>query len=164
MSNKRIGWGIGILLVAIVFAVSIFGHTNTPATAAITNPPTNLDYLQLSQGLQLPGGPSITTALQGSNIQFIKFGTCTIKADTSITATTTGAAECAFTGVKTGDTVFVTLNASTTLASQYVIKGAVASTTADGFIRFSILNLTGGSAVPAATAGFGSSTAVLILR
>lgn len=99
----------------------------------------------------------------GSSFSLIKSGTCSILANASVTASTTSNFDCAFTGVQSGDNVQAQLSASSTLASQFVIKGVTASTTS-GWITFSLLNLTGTSAVPAATNGFGSSTAVVIFR
>lgn len=99
----------------------------------------------------------------GTAFAHVKTGTCSILANASVSATSTKNFDCAFDGVKAGDKVFVHQVASSTLASQYVIKGYVASST-DGYITFSILNLTGGAAVPAATNGFGSSTEVSVFR
>lgn len=99
----------------------------------------------------------------GTALSVVAKGTCTILADASVAATSTKNFDCAFSGVKAGDTVMAHLSASSTLASQYVIKGYVASST-DGYITFSILNLTGAAAIPAATNGFGSSTQIVILR
>ena len=118
--------------------------------------------LQIDSGATTFAG-SLAIGSTGSALTLVKKGTCTILANSSIAATSTANADCAFTGVLSGDVVMAHLAASTTLASQYVIKGYNASTTA-GFVTFSILNLTGGAAVPGATVGFGSSTEVEIFR
>lgn len=110
------------------------------------------------------GGIQVSAPLtEGSIYTLIKSGTCTLLANTSITATSTGNVDCAITGIKSGDLVFMRLAASTTLASQYVMKSAQASTT-NGYATVQLINLTGATAVPAATNGFGSSTAYQIYR
>lgn len=106
---------------------------------------------------------TMTIGTSGSALSVVAKGTCTILANASVAATSTKNFDCAFSGVRAGDTVMAHLSASSTLASQYVLKGYVASSTND-YITFSILNLTGAAAVPAATNGFGSSTEIIILR
>lgn len=115
-------------------------------------------------GTQFPHGIVVgSNTFSPSNLSLVKAGTCSILANASVAATSTANFDCAFTGVRSGDVVVVTQVSSSTVASQYVIKGANASSTAD-FITFSVLNLTGAAATPAATNGFGSSTQVLIFR
>jgi hypothetical protein len=103
----------------------------------------------------------------GTAYKLIKSGTCTLRADFSIAATSTRNVSCTgitgYTGAA-GDVVRLQLAASTTLASQYLVKSASASTTASGSIEAALVNLTGGAAVPAATNGFGSSTVYQVFR
>lgn len=100
---------------------------------------------------------------QGTRFTFVKTGTCSLLAHSSIPATTTRSVDCAITGIRSGDLVDLNLAASTTLASQYVIKSSQASTT-NGWATVQLLNLTGGTAVPANTNGFGSSTVYKLYR
>lgn len=102
-------------------------------------------------------------AVSGTKYSYIKSGTCFLLADSSHAATTTKNFDCAVTGARSGDLVRMSLAASTTLASQYIIKSAQASTTAN-FLTVQLLNLTGTSAVPSATNGFGSSTSYMLFR
>lgn len=101
----------------------------------------------------------------GTQHSVILSGTCNILADSSITATTTGFADCAATGVVAADKVFFTL--ATTSPSGFIygfhVMGANASSTS-GFITFSIKNNTGADRIPAATALFGSSTQYWVVR
>lgn len=106
---------------------------------------------------------TMTIGTSGSALSVVAKGTCSILANASVAATSTKNFDCAFSGVRAGDIVMAHLSASSTLASQYVVKGYVASST-DGYITFSVLNLTGAAAIPAATNGFGSSTEIVILR
>lgn len=99
----------------------------------------------------------------GTALKLIKSGTCTILANVSIAATSSKNFDCTFTGARSGDIVLAHPIASSTVAAQYAITGYNASTTNDT-ITFTVLNLTGVAAVPAATVGFGSSTQVTLLR
>ncbi len=117
-------------------------------------------------GTRFPHG--LTVGLGGSvnsptNLALYEQGTCTITANASIAATSSALVDCAATDVVASDVVSLTLQASTTLASQYVITSAIASTTA-GHIQLRLLNLTGTAATPTATNGFGSSTVFQIWR
>lgn len=150
-SMKNFFWAAGSVIVAVLLSFLI-GNTVHPFFGAITSPATNLDYLQLSQGLAIPAGPSVSTTVQGTNVQGIWDGTCTIFAySATIVASTTADVECqagaatltALTGVTLGDRVFMTLSTSTpTTSNGLVIESASASTTA-GYIHMKISNLTG---------------------
>lgn len=160
MSNKTLT--IGVLVAIVIAIVGLF----TPVRQAVSQAfggTTNYDTVSAT-GLQIGVGcnDSYKTCL-GSSIAAIFKGTCTLLADSSVTATSTKNFDCAIPNVQPGDIVQAQLNASTTPASQYVIKGVMASTT-PGFITISLLNLTGTSAVPSATNGFGSSTDYEIFR
>lgn len=173
MTNaKKIGAFVVVALLAIVAwnvlhldapETSLFG-ANECATGQTCLPSLELTGPNsgVTNALQVDAG-TFQLSSSGSALTLIKKGTCSILANASVGATSTANFDCSFTGVKSGDTVMAHLTASSTLASQYVIKGYVASTT-DGWITFSILNLTGGAATPAATNGFGSSTEISILR
>lgn len=94
---------------------------------------------------------------------FVASGTCSLLANFSITATTTRSVDCVASEAKSGDIVFVNLARSTAMAQQYVVRASSASTT-NGYISVDLLNLTGATAVPTATSGFGSSTVYQIFR
>lgn len=99
----------------------------------------------------------------GTRIGPIISGTCTgIIANTSITASTTKAFDCAVTGVVSGDYVFWQ-PASTTPAGNnlgFVVTGASASTTS-GYVTLLIANFGPTGAVPY---GIASSSNFLILH
>lgn len=154
--------GIAFVIVGAVVgglvAVSFGGQATAPTTTPDAGSVYNIVQKYFSDGIQVG-----QTQFAPSNLTLIKMGTCTLLANASITASTTKGADCAVTGARPGDIVNMQLAASTTLASQYVIKSAHASTTND-FITAELLNLTGGTAVPTATNGFGSSTVYQIWR
>lgn len=173
MTKTTIGTVIAFIVLVVLGWMVLGSHKADTLVGAVTNQCASGQTCLPSMELTGPVG-SVLNALQvdagtfqlgatGNSLSLIQKGTCTILADASVAATSTKNFDCAFAGVNAGDTVFVTEQASSTLASQFVIKGATASSTT-GFITFSILNLTGTAAVPSATNGFGSSTQVLILR
>ena len=98
----------------------------------------------------------------GTSLQLVKSGTCTLVADTSIAATSTGTGTCATVGSLAGDQVFISLATTTTKqAANFIPLGTVAGTDSTTIRLF---NLTGVAAVPSATNGFGSSTQYQIFR
>lgn len=115
--------------------------------------------IKFIKGLHI-GNPLTQNA---KRLELVSEGTCTLLANFSITATTTRSVDCAVSEARSGDVVFVQLARSTAMAQQYVVKSANASTTS-GFISVDLLNLTGASAVPSATSGFGSSTTYVLYR
>lgn len=156
---KNFIWAVGTAAVTLALAWLLLGVTHAGKYGAITSPSTNLDYLQLSQGLQLPAGPSVTTTNQGTNIQSIVNGSrlggqpCYIRASSQTIAAsstvqvdcqaTAGAGTSALNGVQAGDRVFVTMGTTspTTFLGLQVL-GASASSTA-GYITLNVLNGTG---------------------
>ena len=121
---------------------------------------TNLDGLTITPVLSSDG---LAVGSSGTTIQKVIDTTCSIVANSSVPATSTRNFDCTVTGVVSGDRVTAMLAASSSVASQYVIKGVTASTT-DGYVTISLLNLTGTAATPAATNGFGSSTLIRVTR
>lgn len=99
----------------------------------------------------------------GTTYTLIKSGTCTLLGDNSIAATSTGNVDCAVTGARSGDLVRLNLAASTSIASQFVVKAVQASSTAN-YITAQLVNLTGAARVPSSVVGFGSSTQYQIFR
>lgn len=108
---------------------------------------------------------TFTQGSSGTAITQIIATTCTILANSSIAATSTGSADCAVTGVQAGDKVVDVTLATTTPVTNLGIQivGANASSTA-GWVTFKLLNLTGAAVTPGSQANFGSSTQVLIIR
>lgn len=166
--NKTTKIALGIVALAVVIAgVAVSQRAGLFGASGPTHyqKESFLEGLSVGTGRQLnvSRAGALTIGSTGSALSVVSKGTCSILANASVAATTTANFDCAYTGVQSGDIVMAHLTASSTLASQYVLKGVVASSTS-GWITFSILNLTGGSAVPAATNGFGSSTEVIIFR
>lgn len=160
MSNKQLT--IGVLVAIVIAIIGLF----TPAgktVATMFGGVTNYTVLSASTLQVGPGCNNSYDTCQGSSITGLFKGTCTLLSDASVAATSTKNFDCAVTGVQSGDIVEAQLTASSTIASQYVIKGAVASSTS-GWVTISLLNLTGAAAVPSATFGFGSSTNIQIFR
>ncbi len=156
------------IFISLVTSIVVIG-----AVLALT-PVQKMDSVPSSLGsqiettlIQLGGGVQVGGA--GTKYSLVKSGTCTLLADSSIPATSTRAVDCAipasgsFNGIRSGDIVRLNLQASTTLASQYIIKSSQASST-NGYASALLVNLTGGAAVPSATNGFGSSTVYQIFR
>lgn len=147
---KNLFWAAGSVIVAVVIALLL--GSGGVKFGAVTSPATNLDYLQLSQGLSLPAGPSVSTTVQGTNLQALLAGNCIIHAyATTIAATSTATVDCqagasALTAIPTiavGDNVFVHATSSwPTTSGGLVIESSQASTTA-GYITMTISNLTG---------------------
>lgn len=159
--NKNLVIGVLALLTLLsgYFALRNNGFLGANATGQA--------HYQLENFLQ---GLTVGTsggATKGTSYRLIRSGTCTLIGDSSITATSTGLASC--TGITgyvgaSGDVVRLQLAASTTLASQFVVKSAYASTTASGSIEAVLINLTGANRVPSSVNGFGSSTVFQIFR
>lgn len=100
------------------------------------------------------GGESVGPT--GTFNQNTQFGTCNLIGTTAgITATSTANFDCAVTGVKSGDTIFGDPPATEGVGvlSDILVQKVVASTT-NGFITFTLVNLTG-----AATTTLGSNVA-----
>jgi hypothetical protein len=171
------------VILSVLFVTGVVGAATTISTnivtegtlavtgaSTLTGAVTASDTLTVASTLGVTGASTLTggvTVGSGTAMTRIYKGTCTLLANNSIAATSTGYAQCALSSgtVAAGDIVFVTL-ATTTSATgmNYTIAGAQASTTNSAYIEVKLLNLTGGAAVPAATAGFGSSTQYLIIR
>jgi len=145
---------LGVLgLLALVFGGLLFTKSGQAPVSFGGMPLLEMQTFQ--QGIQI--------GTRGSKYTFKEKGTCTLLANFSITASTTRSVSCAVESARSGDVVMVNLLGSTTLASQYIVKSSQASTTS-GFIEVQLYNATGGSVVPAATDGFGSTTTYLLER
>ncbi len=176
-SQNKIWIAIGVVAIVLIAWLALRPHP-TKLSGALScgdGTATCLPALELTgallstnPSLQIDAGSmtdlgTLKIGSSGSSVSQIINTTCDIPGNASVAATSTKNFDCAISGVQSGDKVYVTEQASSTLATQYVIKGATASTT-NGFVTFSVLNLTGAAAVPSATPGFGSSTQVLIVR
>lgn len=158
---------IGVLAITTLLFGFLYFHSGSSSVAAGSPQPTGPQHYQMESFLL-----GLQTGSRGTPLSLYASGTCSLQANSSIAATSTKTFSCTgatlwngatYTGVST-DIVDVQLAASTTLASQYVVKSAQASTTANGSIEMTLINLTGGAATPAATNGFGSSTQFQIYR
>lgn len=165
MNKQNILWGIAGLALVLSIIGLVGGH-NQSASGVRLSGVTNYDSLTLAptnatEGLKV----GTTTPSQFASTLNLVYATSSafLIANASITASTTANVDAAVVGVQPGDFVVGQLTASSTLASQFIVKGVVASSTA-GFVTFSIYNATGGSLLPATTNGFGSSTQVWIFR
>lgn len=161
-----------IVIGVLVLIVALLSYSNQSVRSFLGGPtPTGQAHTQLEtfqQGLIVGNGTG-SGANKGTAYQLIRSGTCSLQANASITATTTKQYSCTgsdLTGYvgTSRDIVRVALAASTTLASQYLVKYAFGTTTTSASLEVGLLNLTGVSAVPAATNGFGSSTQFQIFR
>jgi len=149
-------------------AVTISGPTLLAGTASTTgNFSVNGKATTTASSGNFQTEGSITIGPDGNAVARLYKGTCTLVANASIAASSTASVPCALSSgtVQSGDLVFVTLSTTTeAVAMNYIVAGAKASTTNSAYLDVKLLNLTGGAAIPAATAGFGSSTQYLIIR
>ncbi len=149
-------------LVAVVVALSLYS-TGTPDLGGkfSTEKQYFNDGIETTAGTSTFAGPIVSTSrfilgTSGSNLGFVKTGTCDLVGG-AIAATSSAVADCAVTGVVSGDIVIPTLATSTANA---VATGARASTTA-GYITVRLLNLTGAAS---SVSALGSSTSYIVLR
>jgi hypothetical protein len=161
--NKNIVIGVLALIVLAAGAYTFASHTRLLGAGNPTGP-AHEQMETFKQGLLI--------GQNGTGFSLYASGTCVLKGDFSITASTTRNVSCTgitlrdgrtYTGAST-DIVDVQLAASTTMASQYWVKSAQASTSANGSVELQLVNFTGTNATPAATSGFGSSTQYQIFR
>lgn len=125
-------------------------------------------------GTRYPHGITIGNAANSpTNIADVKVGSCALIVGTqniAVVATTTTVADCAVTGVVSTDLVTNGIFSTTTLSnplwgstsSSWTIVKAAASSTS-GFITFTILNQTGGSAT-LSSSGIASSTTYTVVK
>lgn len=150
---------IGLVLVTWMFT-SLLSHKKDAALTygyGTSSADPTVDHF-----LKVDGGFQVGTTTSARLLTFISAGTCSLVADVSVTATSTGTGTCATIGSQTGDQVFVSLATTTTkMAAQYTVIGTVAGSNST---TVRLLNLTGVSAVPSATNGFGSTTQYQIYR
>lgn len=151
MSKNIISSIVASLVVAvIVCALFLTGNGGKSAGGTF-----NTIKQEFNDGFIVNSGTA-TFGSSGSALTQIIKGTCNLVGGT-IAATSSAAADCAVTGVQSGDLVFATLATST---AGGVITGARASSTS-GYITVRLLNLAGGAKD---TTFFGTSTAYVIIR
>lgn len=181
MTNKQLFTlivALAVIVVVAVGAVSLFpGRTGSGSGDFIAGSAGNLlaenydPYLKQNGGfntnLDIKTGAALQTTGtlnvgSGTDINSIRTGTCVLRADTSIAATSTGTGTCSITGVAAGDRVFVSIaTTSTAVSSQIFPIAALASTNTVTVVLF---NLTGGAIVPGSVSGFASSTQYWIVN
>lgn len=165
--NSKVNLGIGIGLIAIVIAIGAYFY---PQAQTLLGGVTNYDTISAS-GLQVGSNCNNGFATCSSTTFANLIGsrtTCVVKADGSITATTSGYAYCTgVTGVTSSDNVlaqFATSTANWVLGSDaFNIVSAKASTTA-GAIDFLIANWTGKNAAPSAVGQAASTTVIYVFH
>lgn len=179
---------LGILTVVVVLAIVIGylvgGSSGAPKVGGtVENFPVlfsnglkagngSTPQFQISSTGALTTTGTLTLGTNGTALNAIQTGTCTIYAySTTIAATSSARVDCqagaaaltAITGIASGDRIFATLASTTVDTTQggLVLESAAASTTA-GFITLKILNLTGAAFTWVSTAS--SSISYLALR
>lgn len=142
---------LGVALVAIVIAIG--GYYYPTVTSALPGGFSAFDEVDAT---------ALKIGTNGSRVGPIIVGTCPIiMANYSIAASTTVAADCAVTGVVTGDVVFAGFATSSANFGGWFIAQSSASSTS-GFITLRITNTTGATAIiPASVA---STTKYLVLH
>lgn len=157
--DKIHNWINTVLIIALFVVVVLVGNNQSaPKAGGITN----YDAVTI-RPVDSGDGLKVTDGTYGSTYTLISTGTCTLLSNFSITASTTRSVDCVIPESVSGDRIILTLEASTTMASQYVIKSSQASSTS-GYASAQLINLTGQNAVPSATSGFGSSTLYQLFR
>lgn len=139
-------------IVALIVSVVALGAA-LPQVSEVS-PDTNLGGTFNTVLQRFNGGLVVGQA--GTSIAQVITGTCNLVGG-AISATSSAPADCAVTGVRSGDLVFATLATSTAGA---VLTGARASSTS-GYITVRLLNLTGAAS---SVSALGSSTAYFIVR
>jgi hypothetical protein len=170
----NIAFGVGILVVGFLALVHLGGANLGAAGAVFDGLPHwfgNALYVGSSQQFSVDSSGNLSTTgteqvgASGTAKANDIATTCSMKADVSIAASSTGYAHCTgVTGVTSADTSMVAMISTSTLGwRQYLdnieIVSAKASTTA-GAIDFILYNGTGVANVPSAVNKTGSTTAI----
>jgi len=157
------------VILSVLFVTGLVNAATTISENIVTAGSLQVDGISTLSGAAAITTANVTTLKVGTNgishTQMIS-GTCNLKVNVSITATSTEFGYCSgITGLTSSDRVFISLSTTTTeIANQFVPVAVQASTTASGSFDVKLLNLTGKTAVPAATVGFGSTTQYWILH
>lgn len=169
--NKKLIIGVIVAAIVIVAGLALYSKTHSGKFGAVTGE-SNLNTLGVT-GLKVGancGDSFSSSAANGcQSTTHLIAKTCNlIGTDSSQTASTTKAYDCAITGVTSSDNIIALLATSSPVGGVssgtigWNIAAADASTTA-GFVTVLLSNLTGANAVPSAN-GIGSSTSVLIFQ
>jgi len=152
------------IALAVVFIISVIG-VFTPLGKNLFGalPLSNLGYNAVAdQGLTIgTAGTRFTQVLEGTCSLIIPAG--------NTSATSTQVADCAITGVQSGDTVFISLATTTPLSPEWGATSAkwvpimAKASTTSGYITGIFLNQTGTTA-NLGNSGIASSVPYLILR
>lgn len=108
----------------------------------------------------------LTVGNSGTAIGNIIYGTCYLKADFSISATSTAMVDCVSTSFKSGDTVLISglATTSTALTRQFTAQSIGSASSTNGYAPVRLTNWSGAAVTPASLNGFGSSTPFVIIR
>lgn len=141
MNNSKLIWGA----IAITVVIALLG-LKLPAAKAVLGAVTgvtNYDTLGIT-GLKLGSGCNDSyTSCSGSTFTKKLKGTCTlVTSGLPLVATSTGTFTCSATGVTSGDSVQVNLNANPTAFGSFAVVSAIAATDS---ITVQIANFTGAS-------------------
>jgi len=167
MNSLRNVW-IAVVVVAIIAIVGLIspkaGIVQIPELGGGTRMINGLSTTSTSPDAGEVQTTYLTTGSSGTKVDQLITGTCSLLltggTNVTIAATTTKIADCAVSGVVTGDVVFAQFATSTAVNGGWTITSAAASTTS-GYITVGVQNNTGASAViPASVA---STTRYLIL-
>lgn len=132
----KINLTLGVALVAIVIA--IVGYYYPTVTGPLPGGISTYDEVDAS---------ALKIGTNGSRVGPIIAGTCSlIMSNYTIAATTTVAADCAVSGVVSGDIVFANFATSTANFGGWLVPQSSASSTS-GFITLRITNTTGATAL-----------------
>lgn len=123
-------------------------------------------YAGTSNQFSVDSSGKMTVGTSGTKIGTLIYGTCYLKADFSIAATSTAMVDCVSSSFASGDTVIIGgfATSSTALTRQFDIKGTGSASTTAGYAPVRVLNWTGAAVTPASLSGFGSSTPFVIIR
>lgn len=149
-------------LVAIIIAIIAFSlpQTQNDLGAFGTRFPSGI---AVGSGASVDTLGTLSVGDDGTQVTEMIVGKCTlIMSSFTVTASTTAAADCAVTGVVSGDTVFAQFATSTTAFLGWSI-GQVSASSTSGFITMRVANNIGvASVIPASLAS--SSVQYLIVR
>lgn len=155
--NKKIVYG-GILIAIVIAIVALFlPSVSTPSSTSLGS---GTPGTRFPHGITVGGGDG--SSAFGTNMAVFLDGTCAlIVQGGNVTASTTGAYDCAVTGLTSSYNVRAIIATSTKYASGqgngFYVVGAKASTTA-GYLTVILANGTGADANPSVM-GYASSTA-----
>lgn len=148
MNFKQIFVAVGTVVISVVLSVLVVGGNDNQPQVKDLGGLTRYSSINVIPKTANDGF-SVGTSSSASLFEFIVAGTCNpLIPNHSITASSTLFADCAITGVQTGDLVLWSSSATSTTAEaanaqrNVAITGASASTT-NGYVSFQFMNFTG---------------------